>query len=315
MKTLSFQFPHKHYIRSALHSVIPGIKIRGIHYQLYPSFFGFVFIGMLVALLVGSISHNNNLGYLITFLLGSVFLVSLLHTYRNIQGIEVLAHNAPPVFAGQNARFTLHLTAKKNDRFGIEVSLDNSPRITTNFFVKKSEPVSLFLPAIKRGVLEVNKLTLSTSYPLGLFHLSMQSRIMLTCLVYPKPLRNVLDSNKPAGDNEKQAPQQKTGGRDFTGLQQYVPGDSLQRIHWKSLASGKGLHSKQFEDSGLGSLVFSLKDLKGSDLESKLARLSYLVLTADSQGLAYGLQLDQPVIGPAKGAGHKIACLKALALY
>ena len=48
---------------------------------LRPTFYGFVYLGMVLALLLGSINYNNNLGYLLTFLLGGLLLVSLRQTY------------------------------------------------------------------------------------------------------------------------------------------------------------------------------------------------------------------------------------------
>ena len=61
-----------------------------------PTFYGFVFLGMLAALLLGSINHNNNLGYLLTFLLSGLLLASIRATWRNVRGVSVEACRADP---------------------------------------------------------------------------------------------------------------------------------------------------------------------------------------------------------------------------
>ena len=43
---------------------------------------GFLFAIVLGIMLIGSINYNNSLGYLLTFLLASVSVVSILYTYR-----------------------------------------------------------------------------------------------------------------------------------------------------------------------------------------------------------------------------------------
>ncbi len=51
------------------------------------------------------------------------------------------------------------------------------------------------------------------------------------------------------------------------------------------------------------------------DMERRLSRLTRWVLDAEAAGVAYGLRLDETVLGPAVGDDHRDACLKALALF
>jgi len=51
------------------------------------------------------------------------------------------------------------------------------------------------------------------------------------------------------------------------------------------------------------------------DPESKIRRLARWVDEAEREAVRYRLQLPgQPVIGPDRGAAHRHACLRALAL-
>ena len=67
----------------------------------FPTRYGWLFVVVLLGMLMGSINYNNNLGFIFTFLLGSMMLISLVHSYRNIQGIKLDDIQARPVFASQ----------------------------------------------------------------------------------------------------------------------------------------------------------------------------------------------------------------------
>src|SRR5512145_1111727 len=60
----------------------------------------------LLLMLLGCINYNLGLGYVLTFLLAGVALVSMLHTFRNLAQLELLPGRAEPVFAGDTAAFS-----------------------------------------------------------------------------------------------------------------------------------------------------------------------------------------------------------------
>lgn len=55
-------------------------------------------------LLVG-INYQNSLAYGLTFLLMAVFVVTILHTYRNLAGLVLKAGGGAAVFVGEQACF------------------------------------------------------------------------------------------------------------------------------------------------------------------------------------------------------------------
>lgn len=280
-----------------------------------PTFFGLVYLGMIAALLVGSINHNNNLGYLLTFLLGGILLVTLPHGYRNLGGITMHGGQGQPVFAGQLASFDLHLQAGKQERYAIHLALDQALPVETRIPADQPATVRVACPAEQRGRLHFDSLHLWTSYPLGLIMLRTRLEAPLSCLVYPAPIASP-PVTEPGGDSDgRPRVNNLSAGRDFSGLSQYRPGDSLHQAHWKSLAQGRALHTKHFEENEAGGLIFSLERLPETDLEARLGRLCHMVLAADSRGQAYGLRLGGQLIAPDKGPAHKRRCLEALALH
>ena len=68
---------------------------------------GVGFALLLMAILLGSANYENGLGYVLTFVLASLALVSILHTYANLAGLRLRPAPAQPVFAGDPATFEL----------------------------------------------------------------------------------------------------------------------------------------------------------------------------------------------------------------
>lgn len=301
--------------RSGLARFTPSLRIGGRQYHFQPTFFGLVYLGMVAALLVGSINHNNNLGYLLTFLLGGILLVTLPHGYRNLRGTAVQGGQGQPVFAGQQAGFDLHLLAGEQERFAIHLALDPAHPAETHQPANQPAPVRLVCPTTQRGPLHLDGLHAWTSYPLGLITIGARLEARLSCLVYPAPIASPPVTEPGEDDDGRPRAKNLSAGRDFSSLTQYRPGDSLHQAHWKSLAQGRALHTKHFEENEAGGMVFSLERLPGADLESRLGRLCHMVLAADSRGQVYGLRLGGLFIAPNKGPAHKRRCLEALALH
>ena len=67
-----------------------------------------MFAVVLVVMLLGDINYNLSLGYVLTFLLAMMALLSLLYAFRNLAHLQIHAGHVAPVFAGESARFVFH---------------------------------------------------------------------------------------------------------------------------------------------------------------------------------------------------------------
>lgn len=284
-------------------------------YAVRPTRYGIVFLAMLTALLIGSINHNNNLGFLLTFFLAGLLIVSTMHTAANLQGISVARLPTQPVFAGGTALFGVLLKADKTKRLGITAALGHYCSEPVDLVGVQPEKVQIPVPAEKRGDLRIDSVTIGTDFPLGLLNIQVTRPLSLSCLVYPAAVRSDFLNGGGIGDGDEYAPMHSGEGADFSELSLYRVGDDLRRAHWKSLAMGRELHTVKFEEAHTGGALFSLARVPGNQLETRLGRLCYMVLAAESRGMNYGLELDDQVITPAQGPLHRNSCLKALALY
>ncbi len=275
---------------------------------------GWGFAGVLLLMLLGDINYNLSLGYALTFLLATAGAMTMLHAFRNMAQLEVRAGRTDAVFAGDDAQFVFHFHNNgRLPRYHLTLRDGSGNSSTFDLPQQHSTEVRLAIPAVRRGWLGTGRLTLSTEFPLGLFHAWSYLEFDTRCLTYPRPAAHVPPpaSQAQGGTGALHA----EGDEDFAGLRSYAAGDSFQRIAWKVLAREQGLQVKQFSAQQGRELWLDWKLLPALDTERKLEILTRWVLDADAQAIHYGLRLPGIDLPPERGAQHRAACLRALALF
>ncbi|MEO8332798.1 MAG: DUF58 domain-containing protein, partial [Gallionella sp.] len=269
---------------------------------------------VLVLMLLGDINYNLSLGYVLTFLLAMMAVMSMLHAFRNLAQLQVRAGHAEPVFAGESARFVFHFhNTSKLDRYQIVLhDMQDHSTMLDVAGLGHTEAV-LSMPAAQRGWLKTGRVALYTHFPLGLFHAWSYLHFDTRCLVYPKPLSHapLPPGNAPDGIGRRSA----AGDDDFSGLRNYVPGDPLPRIAWKAFAREQGLQVKQFSTPLGEELWLDIADAPDRTEEEKISRMTRWVLDAEAQGLRYGLRLPDSDLPSNNGLAHRDECLRRLALF
>ena len=298
--------------RQRYHSGSVTLTQRSIY--ILPTRHGLGFGLVLLVMLLGDINYSLSLGYVLTFLLGTMALMSMLHAFRNMAQLEVRAGHVEPVFAGDSAQFAFHFhNSGRLPRYRLTLHDAAGHHSEFDIPAQQGVPVTLAVPAVRRGRLATGRLTLHTEFPLGLFHAWSYFEFDTQCLVYPRPAAT---GTLPAGVAMSGSGASSTAGdEDFAGLRSYVGGDTLQRIAWKALAREQGLQVKQFSALQGGELWLDWQLVPAGDAEQKLSILARWVLDAEAQGLHYGLHLPGQELPPQHGAAQRDACLRALALF
>jgi uncharacterized protein (DUF58 family) len=271
---------------------------------------------VLLALLLASINYGNGLAYLLTFLLTSTAIVSVLHTQRNLLRLRVAAGASPPVFAGEDARFTICLhNAGRQTRRALRLEYDKHVVARGDALPLQAACLPLCVPATRRGWLACPPVVISTDYPLALFR-AWSPRLSLAqrCLVYPAPAADAALAAL-VQDDTSSADGSQPGGEDYSGLRPFRQGDTPQRISWKTLAGGRGLHTKEFLDGAPQTVYFDWDALAPHPHELRLSLLCRALLDADAAGQHYGLRLPGATFAPDHGEAHRQRCLEALALF
>ncbi len=299
---------------------VDHLPFKIVHKRLYilPTSHGLVFILILFAMLMGSINYNNNLGFLLVFLLGSITLISIIHTYRNLLGLTLLSASATPVFASRTGRFQLLIRSGPVGRRNIGYRIDQEVETAGTIDPETEKIIEVNFPTTSRGIFRPARITVRSRYPLGLFRTWAVIKPDISCVVYPRPLAGRMgfsaDEGQTGAENDADGP--RPGVDDFAGLKTYQPGDPLGRVSWKSISRGLGMFTKEFTgNAGNRMVMLDFDAIKAKDTEEKLSRLCDMVLRAHNMNLAYGLRLPGRTIAPDKGEQHKHECLKALAVF
>ncbi len=281
-----------------------------------PTRHGLLFALMLLVLLLAAVNYANGLAYVLLFLLAAIAVVSMLYTHRNLLHLRIGPGACPPVFAGEDARIGVCLyNDGQQARFGIGVRQDRTLLARVDLPAQQNVCVYLTVSTRKRGYVYAPSFLVYTRYPLGLLR-SWSRRLALEqrCLVYPHPgPSHPLVATGAAQGSALSAI--GPGDHDFIGLRGFYPGDSPRHVHWKAVARGQGMHTKQFGGTEGGMVWLDWDALPGMDTEARLSQLCRWVLDAEQIAAQYGLRLPGRTIMPGHGLQHRHACLEALALF
>lgn len=289
------------------------------HQRVYivPTKRGWVFLLTLLLMLVASINYALSLGYALSFVLTGLFAASLMHTYRNLAGVQVDTITAADCFAGESMSFTVALgNERTRPRHGLRLITPDGISAMLRLEAEQSGTVTLAVPTTARGIRRLGRLTLQSDWPLGLWTCWSYLHVPSSGLVFPRaetappplPSLHTEGTTNPVNSNSAQG--------DVSGLRRYVPGDSIGSIAWKNAARGQGLLARTF-DSGTSQApaILTLQQTGRTQLEEQLSRLCAWILHAERSQTDYALQLPGAQLEKGHGRDQLTRALRVLALH
>jgi len=278
-----------------------------------PTGFGLFLAALLAVMLLGALNYNNNPALLLALLLAATALASALQAHLQLSGLRMEAVSAEPVAAGTPLRLRLALARDdRRPRRGLRLALGpaaaNADLVDTD-----GTEVDLWLPTTRRGWLDLQRIRLSTTQPLGLVRAWSWVWPAPPVLVYPAPESNAppLPDTGSASLRTRQHPL----GDELQQLRPYRQGDARRTIAWKHSARRDTLLVREYERPAGTELLLDWHALGPLPHERRIARLARWVDEAEREGRRYRLLLPgQPALGPAIGDTHRHQCLRALAL-
>ncbi|MGC8668697.1 MAG: DUF58 domain-containing protein [Chthonomonadales bacterium] len=140
--------------------------------------------------------------------------------------------------------------------------------------------------ANKRGSYRLEWMTVTASDPLGIFAFSRKFRAQSEFLVFPRPqpiMELLLSGAERYGFRDLPIAATRGSGIDPDGVREYIPGDPLRRMHWKSTARTGRLNVIEFEEARAMNVVLALDTCRHAHVGiGKHSTLEYLVQTAAS---------------------------------
>jgi uncharacterized protein (DUF58 family) len=292
-----------------------AIVLRHSRIYILPTRRGLAVFGMIAIMLLSSLNYGLALGFAVTFLLAGFCAAALLHTFRNLAGIELAPLAAGETFAGGTLPFTLAIAGSASARNAITLSAGGSVPVTVDVIPDAALPVTLEVPAPTRGRVALGRVTLSSDFPVGLWRGWAYVHFPLAGVVFPAPEPDAppLPSGHAGEDAHSES---RDGDADLSGLRSYQPGDPLQRVAWKAVARGAGWHTKHFEggaSNGPAELAWNALP-HALDANQRIARLAAWVLAAERVARPFALHVPGLALPAGQGREHRRTALTALAM-
>ena len=308
------QFDFAHNISRWLASRRP-VKERVVLGQnniyVFPSKAGFGFLALLLLMLVTAINYQNSLVYLMTFLLGAVFFVSIWLSFFNLLGLELEAGPSKRCFAGELSPFTIRIKHPEKRLFGLVVF--DGEYFDQMIDLEPGQLLSLDIlgKPVARGLARFKQFGVRSTFPFGLINVWTWVRLDLRVVVWPQPesAPTAVSCGGEEGDT-----QSVKGDAQPDNLRAYREGDSLAHVHWKKLASHDQLVVRDREGANAGATL-RWEDYAHYGVERALRYLCFNVLEHEENKQPYALMMPGFESTLSLGEAHKRRCLDQLAMF
>jgi len=291
------------------------VVLRHSRIYILPSRRGWAMIITVATMLVASLNYGLSLGVGVAFLLAGLLAAALLHTFRNLAGIEVTPLSAGETFAGGHVAFTLSLHGGALSRSAVTLAASGAVA-SGDVPAGAALTVKLNVDAPARGRKPLGRVTLSSAFPMGLWRGWAYVHFPLAGIVYP-----AAEIGPPPLPHGTSGPDALGAGRsedaDLAGLREFQRGDPPQRVAWKAVARGAGWFTKEFDGiGGGGPVTLSWTSLpERLDYESRLSRLTAWVMAAERAARPFALIMPGTRLPSSQGREHRRNALVALALF
>ncbi|CUQ65856.1 conserved protein of unknown function [Candidatus Nitrospira inopinata] len=288
---------------------------------------GALFLFLALAVGVAAVNTGNNLFYLLLSMMLSGVLVSGVAARSCLNRLEIRRHVPDLLFVNEPA--TAALVIKNGKRRWSSYALRlcdvtaDGHGLDRGLAVHHLPPgagrlLSYPLVPSKRGSLKLDEVSVSTSFPFGLFYKTACYSIPATVPVSPaiKPLPNGL-LRELSGPGQERTVHRKGYGSDLYNLRLYQPGDDSRTIHWLTTARTSKLivRETEAESHRRATIYLSLLAPDSHDAVFEEAVSLTASLLHHLTGLGYWLRLMVGSCCSSFGHGdaHLVELLRALA--
>ncbi|WP_435275502.1 DUF58 domain-containing protein [Psychrobium sp. nBUS_13] len=293
--------------------ILQEVTLHRRNIFILPSKFGVVFGLLNVLLFVIGINYQNNLVIMLSSFCFSLFVTTMLFCYQNMAGMLIKPVVRLEYIASQLLSIECQVSCDKG-KHGIYFRYKSQPQQLVSLLEQQSS-ISLTVKEKSRGLHRLPRLIVASEYPLGLFRAWANLEFEQDVIVFPKPIASSQSLSAIEQGDGAYSSKRTVSGDSFSGLEPYREGESLKRVAWKQLAQGKGVLSKQFEQTLGEPQWLDLDDIDGGDIEMKLSHLAYLVNYYSSLNQPFGVKLGNKKIPVGHGNSHRKNALTLLATF
>jgi uncharacterized protein (DUF58 family) len=280
---------------------------------------GYIYIALTILIGFSAVNTGNNLIYIVTSALLSYMLVSGIFGRRNIQGIDILMEFPQEMFAGMEFPVGVKVMNRKRfmPAFLIGVSVGDQ-RVTFPFVEPGSEAVQyIHLRFEERGRYETGDCGISSVFPFNFFSRYRKVPKRFSVTVFPQPQK--CDLIQPRDSRAKSKGDISTNAAgfdaDILSIRDYVLGDPVKYISWKSTAKTGRLKTKELSSIELESVIIDFDRMDKPGIEFAISCTTYTILKLMRSKVPVGLSIGGETFKPGSSPGHRARLLTKLALY
>lgn len=272
--------------------------------------------------------------YRASYVVGGLIPISFLWAWANLRGLDVRVERmADRLQVGQQAEALVTLSSRTlYTKLWLEVEdptdMPARPaRVVVTLPAKGQRSWKMSVPCARRGIFSIGPLKVSSGDPFGLFRFTRKFGVKSSLLVYPLPEALPYFWAPPSQLSGEGTVRRRTHyvTPNAAGIREYQPGDSYNRIHWRSTARLGRPMVKTFEMDP-SSEIWLLLDLHqdvqvgvGDDSTEEYAvriatSLANLFLQANRMLGMSAFGREPVLLDPARGPHQYSRVLEALAL-
>ena len=293
-------------------------KTNNARVYIVPSAIGFYFSFIAFVLFLIAISYGHNLAYFSTFLFFSFVSISAVVTNESVHAISVeVVDQIARVQPGTASPYRLRVINKsRKDQYDIAIECLGKTLILVDKLSgleRRDLFVDLSKLDLERGQYKLNRLSLSSRFPFGLFYAWKWMNVELKLLVRPKPLiKQVRCFDHSGQDFGGGSLSMQIGNDEYHETRGHRPGESLSRIDRR--------HSQRFNYPQIRvftreSQEAKVYDLRGEQVEESLSAACGL-LQEMSPDATYGfIYPGEHQFTLGSGQEFKEDCLDRLSIH
>lgn len=283
---------------------------------------GLVFTVGTFAVGFAAMNTGNNLLYLLLGSMLGFIVVSGWLSEQVIGGLRIERQVPRAITVGRDLRLTYHVRNVRTRLPTMAIELTETglpnPAFVAHVPPGGSSTARSRNSFVRRGIHPLGTLTLSTSFPFGLFLKQRDIEIPGEVVVWPRTNRRVRTPSPGGG----RVPLVGTSSRgaagprgEYRSLREYRAGDDPKDIHWRSSARLREPVIREYERDGAETswICLDTRAEPGDPAEVAVEVAAALAARASVEHRPFALVVGHQVVEPGEGPGHLELVLDALA--
>ncbi|MDZ7781327.1 MAG: DUF58 domain-containing protein [Gemmatimonadota bacterium] len=271
---------------------------------------------------LAALNTGNNLLYLLLGAMLGFIAVSGWLSEQTIRSLEIERQVPRAVTVGADVVLTYHVRNRKRRLPTLAVELVEEglpePAFLSHVPAGGSATVRSTNGFVRRGVYPLRTLTLSTSFPFGLFRKERDLDMPAEIVVWPRRDAAVRDpapgsGRAPHGGGASRGARGARG--EYRSLRGYRTGDDPRDIHWKSSARLQYPVVREYERGAAETrwICLDTRGEEGEAAEQAVEIAATLAARCVAERRPFGLVTTEGVVGPASDVGTLERALDLLA--